>query len=114
MTYAHQCAGLAEETREVDGFAVPLGDAEISRPLLSFCERFKGNPPRMDSPFGDVWTDALIEQLGRLVDAIPFWETHRSGDRERRLFLALDLLARSATRGVDTRAHSVRARCPRM
>jgi hypothetical protein len=90
VTYAHQCAGLATETRAVEGFAVPLGDAEAARPILSFFKRFKGNPPRMDSPFGDVWTDALIGQLAGLVNAIPFWETHRSGDGDRRLFLALD------------------------
>jgi hypothetical protein len=90
VTYAHQCGGLETGVRELEGFAVPLGDEEAATPLVAFFKAFQGNPPSICSPFGNIWTETLIADLGRIVGAIGFWHTRRHPDDDRRLFLALD------------------------
>jgi hypothetical protein len=91
VTYAHQCAGFATETRELEGFAVPLGGEEVAAPLLSFFRRFKDSPPKAGSPSGEGWTQSLVADLGSIVSNIPFWHTDRDQGTERRLHLDLDV-----------------------
>jgi len=43
VTYAHHCGGYATESRQLEGFAVPVGDATVALPLRAFfAQRFHG------------------------------------------------------------------------
>jgi Family of unknown function (DUF6210) len=91
VTYAHQCAGLRAEIREVEGFAIPVGGPEAAAPLLTFFRtRFHGNPPSRVSGVAPTWTDADVQELEALVSNIPLWKTMRDG-RSERVFLKLDI-----------------------
>jgi hypothetical protein len=98
VTYAHQCAGLDTEERQLEGFAVPVGSATAAEPLRAFFRRrFHGNPPLMtgaaDSSSGGLWSEAALSELSTLVSQIAFWATFppsTHGD-DRREFLQLDL-----------------------
>lgn len=96
VTYAHQCGGLATETRELEGFLVPVGGPAASRRLREFFRRrFRGNPPWLgegpDAMPGAAWPSADLEELQALVGEIAFWKTSRHGDGEdRQAFLELD------------------------
>ncbi|HEX8033201.1 MAG TPA: DUF6210 family protein [Ktedonobacterales bacterium] len=98
VIYAHQCAGLATEERELEGFAVPIGGPSAARPLRTFFDQtFHGNPPvpgnTRNTMLGPRWTDAQLEELQALVEQIPFWKTYSpdSGMEDDRAFLKLDL-----------------------
>ncbi len=90
VTYGHQCAGSLTEVRVLEGFAVPLATADRAEPLRAFFRRFHGYPPIRDGRTGAVLLDEHVAELARIVSAIPFWLTSRSGADERRLFLQLD------------------------
>ena len=84
VTYAHQCAGLRTEIREVEGFVIPVGGPEAAAPLLAFFHtRFQGNAPSRASDVAPTWTDADVQELEALVSNIPLWKTMRDGGSER-------------------------------
>jgi hypothetical protein len=97
VIYGHQCAGLNNEQRTAEGFAVPLGGAAPAQPLLGFFrETFHGNPPAMDESLdarlGAQWSEEALDELATLVGAIPFWKTYpeSAGREDQRTFLELD------------------------
>jgi hypothetical protein len=97
VTYAHQCGGYATRIRQLEGFAVPVGDATAAQPLRAFIsQRFRGNPSIVkggaDERADDGWTAADLEQLNVLLGHIALWKTFPEGagvDDERAL-LRLD------------------------
>jgi hypothetical protein len=99
VEYSHQCAGLYNEIRTMEGFLVPLGGFDESRPLQKFFRvHFHGNPPLPKefaaSVYGAKWTEELLDELEALVAQIDFWKTSSPNDTEddqtQRAFLHLD------------------------
>lgn len=97
VTYAHQCGGHATVIRQMEGFAVPVGDATAAQPLRAFFhQRFLGNPPAVERDTekrsDDGWTAADLEKLDLLLGQIALWETfpEGSGVDDERAFLQLD------------------------
>jgi hypothetical protein len=97
VTYAHQCGGYATIVRQMEGFAVPVGDATAAHPLRAFfSQRFHGNPPVLedgaDKRTDGGWTAADLEQLNRLLEQVAFWKTSPDGGGvdDERVFLRLD------------------------
>ncbi|MBI3974354.1 MAG: hypothetical protein HY332_23995 [Chloroflexi bacterium] len=90
VVYAHQCAGLYTEVREMEGFAVPLGDLSAAEPLVEFFRRFRGWPPATWSSYNKCWEEADLAELARIVGAIPFWRTSKSESGTQRAFLEFD------------------------
>ena len=97
VTYAHQCGGYATMIRQLEGFAVPVGDATAAHPLQAFfSQRFHGNPPVVEGGAGkradDGWTAADLEQFNRLLGQTVFWKTFADGGGvdDERVFLQLD------------------------
>jgi Family of unknown function (DUF6210) len=97
VTYAHQCAGYATVIRQLEGFAVPVGDATAAQPLRAFfSQRFHGNPPigewDAEKRVDDEWTAADLETLDLLLGHIALWKTfpEGSGMDDERAFLHLD------------------------
>lgn len=84
--YEQQCAGVACETRYVEGYVVLLGG------LWSDSDQERIDPAVLTKPFhadGCAWTwtgsrlpSDRLEALGRLVERIPFW--HRTPEGEDR------------------------------
>lgn len=91
ITYAHQRGGYTNEIRSIEGFLVPLGGPHAAAPFVQFFRQFKGNPPRMDSPYGTVWHDSDLHTLTRLVHALPLWKTTNDPSKDdEQVFLELD------------------------
>jgi uncharacterized protein DUF6210 len=97
VTYAHQCGGHATEIRQLEGFAVPVGDATAAQPLRAFfAQRFHGNPPigglNAEKRSDGGWTAADLEELDLLLGHIALWKTspEGSGVDDERAFLHLD------------------------
>jgi len=97
ITYAHQCGGYATEIRQLEGFAVPVGDATAAQPLCAFfAQRFHGNPPigerNAEKRSYGGWTAADLEQVDLLLGHIALWKTYPegSGMDDEREFLHLD------------------------
>jgi hypothetical protein len=97
VIYAHQCGGYRTETRQMEGFAVPVGAPPAAHALQHFfAQRFYGWPPVGEGdteqrPDGG-WTGADLEQLDLLLGKIPLWKTMPDGSSEddERAFLHLD------------------------
>ena len=94
VIYASQCAGIATDVREAEGFLVPVAVSDpatterrnIDHALLTFfADKFRGSPP----PYSGEWTPHLLAELDALVACIVFWKTRRASTGERG-HLALD------------------------
>lgn len=99
VTYATQCAGVANNERSLEGFLVPVGgaklDAEQGRlDSNAFREVFHGEKDQCY--WGDrhqVLPPARMNLLATRVAEIPYWISHPPGSvgREARLALKLDV-----------------------
>ena len=88
LTYAHQCGGITNDVREVEGFIVPLGASDLANILHRFFRRrFRGNPPQS----GGQWADNDLRDLSDIVSQIAFWDTGQSNkDDFQKTHLTLD------------------------
>ena len=89
ITYAHQCAGLANDERTIEGFAVPLGSERAAAAFTEFFERYHGWTP---GPWlrGVEWKEQDLQELGHLVSTVTLWRTPREYVGTQRAFLELD------------------------
>jgi hypothetical protein len=80
-TYESQCAGVATEQRQIEGYLVPVGDQVASAALRDFFARqFRGNPP----PYGgNDWTGDALDELADLVGQVPYWYRKPDGTDSR-------------------------------
>ena len=87
-TYQAQCAGVACEQRQIEGFLVPVGDAVAAESLQDFfARRFRGNPPPQG---GNDWSGDALDELADLVRQIPYWFRSSDGS-DTRTTLTLDI-----------------------
>ena len=87
IIYGHQCAGYVCETREAEGFLVPLGLSPEK--FIRFFQRYEGHPPRIVGGRNKLTTQD-INELGDLVSSLVFWVTSANGQADRRLGLQLN------------------------
>jgi hypothetical protein len=86
VVYAHQCGGYLAETREAEGFLLPVDGAEAARPIASwFWETFQGH---CEGPA--AWDERRLRELAALVSRVPCWLTHPAGREDERRFLEFD------------------------
>jgi len=80
-TYETECAGVATEHRQIEGYLVPVGDQLASKVLQDFFARqFRGNPP----PYGgNDWTGDALDELADLVKQVPYWHKKPDGSDSR-------------------------------
>ncbi|MEF2276812.1 DUF6210 family protein [Deinococcus sp. YIM 134068] len=86
VTYGEQCAGYANDQRQLEGFLIPtFANAE---PLVNFFGRFQGSPP------GNLeeWKARDVEELAELVVGLRIWRTYSNEDErnDEPHFLKLD------------------------
>jgi Family of unknown function (DUF6210) len=86
VIYRHQCAGYACETREMEGFLVPLSLSAEN--FIRFFKRYDGHPLIEDGR--NKLTTQDIKKLDVLVSSVVFWVTKADGLAEQRLNLLLN------------------------
>ena len=91
VVYAHRCGGVADEVREIEGFAIPLGGGDAAFPLINFFRRFAGYPPDMTSG-GQRWQGRELDMLCDLVSDVPCWTSGDGAPEKRHLALDKDRL----------------------
>ena len=89
VTYRQQCAGLATESRTVEGFLIPVGGPKAAKKLFDWFQSTFHGGCYSSSSRGSPWTPETSATLAELVAEIPCWRTDGDG-RETRHFLQLD------------------------
>jgi hypothetical protein len=95
VAYQQQCAGTANDQREVEGFLVPLGGLKVT-PESGMIE-----PTEFEAVFHEgracVWAaannalpPARLERLRHLVADVPYWTVGSDGESDARGALELD------------------------
>jgi hypothetical protein len=87
VTYAHQCAGYLTQTREAQGFLIPIGGPKMAQPLMEwFWKTFHGNSYEPATQ----WKEAHLAELKELVSQVVCWHSTTEAHHDERLFLQLD------------------------
>ncbi|MFB9990945.1 DUF6210 family protein [Deinococcus oregonensis] len=89
VLYAAQVAGHGNEERVVEGFALPIFNADYLQALKRFFGRYNGNLPSHLPPY-EWWEGSDLQELAEIVSCIPLWSTSRNEDQP--AFLEFDQL----------------------
>ncbi len=80
VTYGQQCAGTATETREMEGFLLPVSTeptASRQKTLSQLVNFFKKHRRFMNGGPYTQWPENLLTELEQIIAAIRHWESDR-------------------------------------
>ncbi len=83
VTYETQCDGVATDQKSLEGFLIPLGQAQFEKKFWNelFCDKHLGNHGPI--PWLDPNTAKYLARLEQIVAEIVCWKSQQGGNEER-------------------------------